>query len=246
MNAAITAVGIIATLSFILGKSLEGDGDDPSWWKLVLYSICTGSVSELTTKLWYGGFAPTVQDLLTSFAIAPSTIFDDLDAPADVGSDFISLSIAAFKKFDNESTKDLLAPVKTGSYSKLPIGIRGNKQIEKAIGAKDGHTPQYLKHLLEASSMLPYISDLGLANVWKNLSVSGMDTKTQHYVSRQFPTKYVIYNAQRSSQPKEQKGLFGALEGLGVIPKQEKRINPASSSGRSTRTQNRNTRRNTR
>lgn len=246
MNAAITAVGIIAALSFILGKSLEGDGDDPAWWKLALYGMCTGSVSELTTKLWYGGFAPTVQDLLTSFAIAPSTIFDDLDAPTAVGSDFISLSIAAFKKFDEESTKDLMAPVKTGSYSKLPIGIRGNKKIEKAIGAKDGHTPQYLKNLLEASSMIPYVSDLGLGNIWKNLSVSGMDTKTQHYVSRQFPTKYVIYNAQRSVNPKKQHGLFGALEGLGVITEQQKRIKPASKSGRSTRSSGRNTRKNTR
>ena len=241
MNAAITAVNIVAMLSFVLGKSLEGDGDDPAWWKLALYSYTIGAISELTTKLGFVGFAPTVMDLVNSLAIAPSTVFEDLDAPVEVGYDFVSLAIAFFNKFEGEYGQDALKPVKSGSYSKLPYGIRGNEKIEKAIGAKDGHTPQYIKNALELSSITPGISDLGIANVVKNTSVSGLDTKTQYYISKQFPTKYVTYNAQRSDKPKKQYGLFGALENIGVIPKQEKRVKPKSDSSRTiNRSMNRN------
>lgn len=219
MNAAIMAVGVTATLTFILGKSLEGDGDNPQWWKLALYSYMVGSISELTTKVGYVGFAPTVIDLVNSLAIAPSTVLEDFDASINVGSDIISLSIAAMNSFSEEFGQEPLKPVTSGSYSKLPYGIKGNKKIEKAIKAKDGHTPQYIKNILELSSITPGVSDLGIANIVKNMSESGLDEKTNYYISKQFPTKYLVYNAQRSSKPKEQHGLFGMLENLGVIPK---------------------------
>lgn len=247
MNAAITAVGVIATLSFILGKSLEGDGDNPQWWKLALYSYMTGAISELTTKLGYVGFAPTVMDLVNSLAIAPSTVFEDFDAPLEVGSDIISLSIAAINNFSGEYDQDPLKPVTSGSYSKLPYGIRGNEKIEKSIGAKDGHTPQYIKNLLELSSITPGISELGIANIIKNMSESGLDTKSNYYISKQFPTKYVVYAAQRSSKPKQQHGLFGVLEDLNIIPEQQPRIKPPKREGTSERRSVRsNTRRSSR
>lgn len=247
MNAAIMAVGVTATLTFILGKSLEGDGDNPQWWKLALYSYMVGSISELTTKLGYVGFAPTVMDLVNSLAIAPSTVFEDFDASIEVGSDIISLSIAAMNNFSEEYGQDALKPVTSGSYSKLPYGIRGNKKIEKAIKAKDGHTPQYIKNILELSSITPGVSELGIANIVKNMSESGLDTKSNYYIGKQFPTKYVIYAAQRSSKPKEQHGLFGMLENLGVIPKQQPKIKPPKLSNKSSnRSSRRSSRRNSR
>lgn len=211
MNASIMSVVILSALSFVFGTMIEQDGDDPDWWKLVLYAMTVNSISERTSQLGYAFFSVNILDLVSSLMVSKS-ILDSVDAPVTATYDMMTLAQALFFGIPASS----LDPLKNGAYSDLPFFIKGNKEIENAIGAKDGKTPKYVKSLLEASSVVPGISELGLANIYKNSSESGVKSKEHYYYESIFPTKQFAYQAQWTKNVKDQNGVWWAMEHTGA------------------------------